>query len=227
MNLKPHQTAILSAVGVGAVSTVVPFISHLFLPVLWLNTHFHELCHAIVAMACGADVESIRVFSDGSGVTLIRGGNVFLETSAGYVGASIVGALTIFFSRNPKSARITLRVLSLALLFSMILLVRGDWVGIGSGIGWTAALWGLSYFSGLRLVFVGQLLGLFQCLNAVQSLYTLLRISAFTEGQSDAMILQQATGIPALIWASIWCLFSLALVGFTLHRSWTRPALRE
>ncbi len=223
MNLKPHQSAILGAVGIGALSTVVPVVSRLFLPVLWLNTHFHELCHAIVAMACGADVQSIHVFANGSGVTPVAGGNIFLEASAGYVGSSIIGALTIFFSRNQQSARITLRALSIALGLSMILLVRGDFVGIVSGILWTVCLWGLSYLTGTKLIFAAQLLGVFQCMNAVQSMYTLLQISAFTEGHSDAMILQQTTGIPAIVWAIGWTVFSLFVMGLTLLRAWVRP----
>jgi hypothetical protein len=223
MNLKPHQTAILAAVGVGALSTLVPFVSQLFLPVVWLNTHIHELCHALVAWACGADVSSIHVYSNGSGVTDIAGGNILLEASAGYMGASTVGALMIFFSRSAKSARITLRVLAGALAFSMIMLVRGDAVGEVSGVGWILGLWAISYLDGVKLIFAAQLLGLMQCLNAVQSLYTLLKISAFTEGHSDAMILQQATGIPALGWATIWCVFSLFLMAFTLYRAWIKP----
>jgi hypothetical protein len=223
MNLKPHQTAILCAVGVGAASTVVPFVSQFFYPVMWLNTHIHELCHALVAWATGGQVDYIKVFRDGSGVTMIGGGNNLLETSAGYNGASIIGALMIFFSRNARAARLTLRILSGALAFSMIVLVRGDLTGEISGVFWVVALWGISYLDGLKLVFAAQLLGLMQCLNAVQSVYTLLKISTFTEGNSDAWILQQATGIPAIAWATVWCVFSLVLVSITVHRAWIRP----
>lgn len=223
MRLKPHQTAILTAVIVGALSTAVPFVSSFFLPVLWLDTHFHELCHALMAWATGAEVDRIQVFGNGSGLTWIQGGNGVLEASAGYVGASIIGALTIYFSRTPLSAKVTLRVLSGMLAFSMIMLVRGDWIGELSGLFWTAALFGFSFVRGTNLLFAAQLLGVFQCLNAIQALYVLLRISAFSEGESDAMILQQSTHIPAMFWAVGWAVFSVALMGFALQRAWVRP----
>ena len=218
MRLKPHQTAILTAVLVGLLST-----ARFFLALAGLDTHFHELCHALAAWATGAQVQSIQVNRDGSGVTWIAGGNSLVETSAGYVGASIVGALTIFFGRTPSAARITLCVLSGMLAFSMVMLVRGDVVGEVSGFFWTAALFGLSRLNGSKLLFAVQLVGIMQCLNAIQALYQLLQISAFTEGESDALILQHETGVPAMVWAISWGIFSLVLMGFALQRAWVKP----
>ena len=206
------------------VATVFPSVGRFFLPVVYLNTHFHELCHALVALACGGEVEKIVVNANGSGVTPIRGGNVFLEASAGYLGATIVGAMTIFFSRRPEAARNVLRTLAIFLGVSLMVFVRGDSVGVVAGIFWVFAILAASrYLSGQSLVFSAQLLGLFMCLNAIQSVYTVLQISALTEMDSDAKIVASVTGLPPILWASMWCLTSLVLVGTTLRHSWNLP----
>jgi hypothetical protein len=224
MNLKPHQAALLGAFATAIVAECVPGISRWLLPVVWLNTHIHEFCHAIVAMTCGGEVDKIIVHADGNGVTLIGGGNWILQGSAGYVGASIVGALLMYFSRTPRAAANALRVLAGVLTFSMIVFVRGDAVGVASGIGWIAALFALSYFvKGNALMFVAQLVGILQCINSIQAIYILLQISAFNEGQSDASILASATHIPAMAWALSWCAFSLIAMVWMGIRAWRAP----
>lgn len=209
---------------VAFLATTIPFVGRFFLPIVYLNTHFHELCHALVALACGAQVEKILVFANGSGVTPIQGGNIFLEASAGYLGATVVGTATIFFSRRPDAARNVLRILAAMLLISLLVFVRGDLVGLVSGASWaTIILMGARYLSRSSVLFAAQLLGLMLCLNAIQSVYTVLEISASTEMQSDAKILESVTGLPAIIWASLWCLASLICVAVTLRKAWYSP----
>jgi hypothetical protein len=224
--LKPHQVAIAGAALLSLVLWAIPGLHFAMLPLQYLNTHLHEMCHAIVATATGGQALKIVVRPDGSGVTPILGGNTVLEASAGYIGATIIGALIMWFGRSERSARMTLRVVSVALALSVVVWVRGEnastfFFGIGSGIAYVLVLWAVStWMKGPSLLFTTQFIGVQQCLNSVQSLYVLLSLSAFTETQSDAMLLQDATHVSALIWAVFWCTFSVLTVGFVLRKAW-------
>jgi hypothetical protein len=121
-------------------------------------------------------------------------------------------------TRDDKGARIVLRILAVALAFSMLAWVRGDVVGVATGALWVALLaYGGWRGSGKGLLFVVQFLGLQLTLTSVQSVYTLYKISAYGESQSDAGIMQNLTGIPATVWAFGWCVVSLGVVWVSLR----------
>lgn len=224
--LKPHQAALLVAGVASAVLWAVPYVQFLTLPLIYLNTLIHEICHALAAMVVGGRVQGIWVFGSGGGQTPVAtpgGLSILLVASAGYVGATLIGASLILLGRNGKAARNLLWTIAGVLLLAMVLWVRGDEIGIASGIFWIALLWaGGRYLSGPYAIFAVQFLGLQQCLNALQSVYTLLEISAFTEGQSDARLMEQASMVPAIVWAVLWGLLSLVLVAMAFRRSWSR-----
>ncbi len=221
-SLRPHQIAILGAGAASLVAWALPLIQQFMLPLQYLNTHIHELCHALAGQLSGASVDQIVVYADGSGKTPMLGGSIWLVGPAGYVGAAIVGGLMMYFSRTESGARITLRVLAIALGFALIMWVRGDAVGVGSIIVWIVGLAAASrYMKGMPLLFAAQFLGLQQCLNAIHSVYTLMQISAATEALSEARIMEKYTMIPAFVWALMWCAFSLIVVVLSLRRAWS------
>lgn len=227
--LKPHQLAFLGAVFISLLGYVVVPVHWVLMPLQLLNTHLHEFCHALTAVVTGGEVESIKVFENGSGVTPVgttSGISYALVACAGYVGASIIGAIVIYIGRSTAGARWMLRVLAVLLGLSMVLWVRGDGVGIASGAFWVFALFGLSFLRGNTILFVAELIGLQQCMNAVRSLYTLLDVSAFSDRSSDAQLMASSTHIPALFWALTWCGFSLVVIGLTVRRAWTSPTPR-
>lgn len=192
------------------------------LPLLYLNTIIHEYCHAAAALATGGYVASIHVFADGSGVTVTAGGISLAIASAGYVGASVVGALLIRSGRNLAAARKALLVLGAIVGLGLVLWVRGD------AVGWVmAALWSVALlFLPRRLsnegaTFAARFLGLQQCLYAAQSLYVLLKINAVPGVENDARIASEAFPLPPLAFAVGWCALSVILAAFAL---WDRPA---
>jgi hypothetical protein len=198
---------------------VVPVSGFVLLPLQYLNTHLHEFSHAFMAILTGGEVDNIHVYAAGNGVTLASG-SPFLVSSAGYVGAVILGALAIWFGRTEKGAWVILRVLAILLVFSFIFWVRGDFVGIISGIFWIAVLLGLpAILKGSQLVFAAQFIGMQQCLAAVQALYVLLNISAYG-GQSDAQNMANFTGVPAMFWALLWGAIGIVTFYVTLRASW-------
>ncbi len=218
---KPHQSSLMLAALAAAAAWFVPLLRIVMLPLQYLNTHLHEMSHAIMAAATGGDIQNIIVRSDGSGVTPVAGGSILLEASAGYLGASIIGALMIYFGRTPERAKFVLYTLCGMLAVSMVAWVRGDVVGIMSGLFWVGALFiGAKELQGPWLLFVVQFLGVEQCLTSVQSVFNLLEITQHTEVHSDALIMAQTTGIPALVWAFAWTLFSFAVVVVSLRLAW-------
>jgi hypothetical protein len=222
-SLEPHQTALLFAAGFSLIIWAIPLLSRVFLPLIYVNTYLHELCHAMAGQITGADIDMIRINADGSGTTPMAGGNIWLIGPAGYMGATLLGALIIWFSRTESGARNVLRTLAIVLAMAMLLWVRGDFVGVIAGIGWIATLVAGSVFlKGMPLLFAAQFVGVQQCLNAITSVYTLLQISAISETQSDALIMQNHSGIPAFFWAFGWCAFSLVLVSISLRHAWIR-----
>ena len=222
--MRPHQTALLFAAGISLLAFFVPPLAALLLPLRLLNTHLHELGHALAAILTGGSPERILVFGDGSGVTPIAGGFLPLVASAGYLGAAAAGAAILLAMRTERGARAALAVTGFALAASMVLFVRGDLTGVVSGIGWSLALVAASRtLRGGTLLFAAGLVGLQQGLNALRSLSDLLQITAMSERQSDAVLMQSATYVPAFVWAAIWGVLGLAVAGFTVRRAWGPP----
>jgi hypothetical protein len=189
--------------------------------------------HAFAALLTGGSVSHITVSADASGLTYTLGGMDLIVSSAGYVGASIVGVLIILFSRSPQGARVSLYALGTALAASMLLWVRADrpsdWAGIVSGLVWILLLFGMAARLPDRYVlFAAAFVGVQQCLHSIMSLLTVLGMSMFREGtMSDASNLELATHIPAVVWAIGWSAFSLLLMGITLKGVLRRNASAE
>lgn len=227
--MRPHQTALLLAALVSIVGFFVPVVGAALLPLRYLNTHLHELGHALVAIGTGGAIERILVFGDGSGVTPVAGGFLPLVASAGYLGAAAAGAAIVWAMRSERGARTALGVTGFALAASLALFVRGDLVGVVSGALWAVALLvAARTLRGSTLLFVTGLIGLQQGLNALRSLLELLQIAASSETHSDALLMQQTTRVPAFVWAGVWGACGLAVVALTVRRAWgPLPASRR
>lgn len=219
--MKRSQKILVASISLAALLWVLPFLRWLVLPLIYLNTHLHELGHALAAMATGGSVGQIRVFADGSGVAAIRGGAMLLIAPAGYVGSAAFGAAMVAMAGTAKGARTALWGLFGMMVFSMIFFVRGDIVGVLSGIVWIFVLYVLATRLPARQVQpVTQFLGAMQCLASVNAFLPLLQLSAYGNLQNDAGIMQQITGIPAMVWAVIWLFLSLILLWMGIRRAW-------
>lgn len=215
-DLKPHQRGLVLAIFVTVAVVFLPYVRLLMLPLEYLDTHFHELGHAVMGKLAGDDVGNIYVYWAGNGETQIGSSHPILVGSAGYLGAMLIGALTILWARSERGAVTVLRFLALLLLLSMVFFVRGDTVGIVTGIAWVIGLWGLSFLRSGSVLFAAQFVGIQQCLHALQAVFYVVRLGTTTH--SDATIVESATGIPATLWALLWAGLSLT-VGYTCLRT--------
>lgn len=220
MTLQPGQRLLVAA-GFVAILVYASPARVLLLPLLYLNTHLHELWHALAGLATGGSVRSISVFSDGSGVTLIAGGSPVIVSSAGYIGSAAMGAWLIVMGRAAKSARKSMWALFGILAGSMLLFVRGDAVGVLTGFIWCFAFAGLARFlAGTSVAFAAQCVGMLLSLSAAESFSVLWQASLQGATRSDAANMQNLTGIPAVVWAALWFLISLAAMGYALVLAW-------
>lgn len=222
-NLRPQQVGILSATAVTVLFWILPFGHALLLPLQYLNTHLHEMSHALAAVLSGGSVDTISVHSDGSGVTMAVVTHRVIVGSAGYVGASLIGSSIIAFSRDARHARWALLALFGVFLIECLFWLRSDSVGMVSGFAYMAIflILGLK-LDGWPAILVAQFVGLQQCLNALQSVWAIVHLPGLAMfADNDATILKDATGVPAILWSSGWALLSLTLMALAFLYAWS------
>ncbi|MCS7081192.1 MAG: M50 family metallopeptidase [Chloracidobacterium sp.] len=71
--------------------------------------------------------------------------------------------------------------------------------------------------------FIVNFLAVQCCLDALSDLKTLFFLSALTNVQSDAANMARLTGIPAMVWATLWLFSGVLLLGATLWLIFRRP----
>ena len=205
----PASRAFKIAVALSVVLPFIPILKWGLFPFDLLNTHLHEMFHAIAAVVTGGQVDHIEVYKTSEGVTLTRGGLSAFIQMAGYLGASLFGAMMVMMCKSDKSSLIWLRILGGLVLGSSIIWVRGDFVGWTLGFAWPIVIFFLSSrLKGDALIFAAQFLAVQQCLNSLKSLRDLSILSG-SGVQTDAQNLANDTHIPAIVWAIIWSAVSL------------------
>jgi hypothetical protein len=84
------------------------------------------------------------------------------------------------------------------------ILIAGALIGLGMNLSGEWAEWLLLFLS-VQVM-----------LNALQSLFVLIRISHMRALPSDAQRMREITGIPGIIWAALWTLVSIGLLLWVL-----------
>ncbi len=220
-----YRDAVIVATGLVVIAWFIPGLAVLTTPINYLGTHTHELFHALVALATGAQSIVVHVYADGSGVMNALGGAPTLVSMAGYLGATAFGAGLIVASRTERGARVALRALAAFVAVGSLLWLRGDGVGVTTGVLWIGTLWLLAArLSKGPLLFAAQFLGLQLCVASIQSLATLVNVSALASQESDAQNMANLTGVPALLWALTWCTLSLMGIFVALRYAWRKKA---
>jgi hypothetical protein len=197
----------------------------LLLPFRLFVTMVHEVSHALVGVATGGQVLGIAISLDGSGVTRLRGGNLFLTASAGYVGSGLFGAGLLLLARERRWRRPLLQVLAVGLVIATVVFFREPTGIIAAlllaGMFWLFAARGPDWLVALLVYLLAVLNGLY----ALIDLLTLLQLSGpAAAAATDAATLQRLTGIPALFWALLWTAMAAAVQFFALRYCLTSAA---
>ena len=210
------------------VTVVVLWWTPLLFPFRIFTVSAHEVSHAIAVLATGGSVKSIELYWNGGGLTTFSYGGGTLASiliySAGYLGSIIFGGLLLLQAKRADSRRRILYIISVGLLIVTALFIR-DFTSLllvaiavllAGGVAYRAPNVIVSF-----LVFVMALLS---CFNSVSDLLGVILTTGnpFHSGFNDAVGLQAATGIPAIVWAVVW-----GLVGAFILFQFVRYAIRK
>ena len=210
---------LILACSVTLVLWFLPFAEVITYPIRIFVTLVHETGHALAALGTLGRVNRVLLDWNGSGVTETMGGAGLLISSAGYLSTTLFGAGLLLLLRQVRYLRAATIGTGVVLIF-MTVFFGGNllaWLaGLGFGIGCIV----LALKTRVRVAhFLMSFLAVQCLLNAFYDLRTLLYLSAYESSRpSDAQNMAAATGgfIPAMMWAVLWSLISLAILGVTM-----------
>ena len=224
---------VVVALVVAALLSWLPWLSWVDYPFRLLLTIVHELGHGITALATGGRFLRFVIFPDGSGVAYSAGGWRLLIVPAGYLTAATFGAGLILLGRSPRASRLALAALGLvvgltALRYGLPSLLSAD---AGAGLLTTASgltfglgfLWVAMRATAPWIVFLTHLVAFQATLDAFSDLNVLIGLASSGDASgNDARTMAEVTGLPALLWAGLWGLAALLLVGAAMRAAWLR-----
>jgi hypothetical protein len=233
-DFSPQQT--LTLIGLAGLTTLliafVPWLGWLGYPFRLLLTMVHELGHGLAALMTGGEFIRFVISADGSGLATTAGGWRWVIIPAGYVGVALFGATLILLGRSHRWSRIALGVIGgtmvlLSLRYGAPSLVSADFVS-----GFLTTLSGL-IFGGFFvwvaikatpgwIVFLLHLVAIQAALTAFSDLATVMGLSLrfFDAPANDAQSMAELTFIPAIIWALLWAIVAVALIGGAIWATW-------
>jgi hypothetical protein len=228
---RPQARTLLLATALTFALWLIPYASVLTYPFRLFVTFIHEGGHALAAVLTGNSVRSLSVSFDTSGLTetmLISDGPFarFFISSAGYLGAIAFGALLLWAIRRRVKPRALLA--GSALLIAALTVVFGFVVPLTNfsllpftvlaGTAIAAGLLAAARYLGPRAAnFLAGFLAVQCVLNAVFDLKGLIFMSVASSAQTDAVNMEMATGLPAVIWALLWAAVGFAIVSLALR----------
>ncbi|MGO9831122.1 MAG: M50 family metallopeptidase [Myxococcaceae bacterium] len=202
--------------------------SPLLTPVKLLVVMGHESGHAVATLLAGGKVQRVVLSPDQSGACLsaLPSGawRTVVVYSAGYVGSAVAGAVLLVLAFRFNLARGVLAAYALWLA-AVAVLVAGSLFTVVYCLGMAALLGAAARWLpllGVRLtaLFLASFTGLYALFDLRDDLW-----NAAVRAQSDAALLAAHTPVPALVWAGLWTLLSVLILGWgALLALRSRPA---
>ena len=231
---RPQAMTLLVAAALSIILWFIPFAEILTYPFRLFVTFIHEGGHAIAALVTGNSVGSLSVALNASGETYTTKGGLISQTlvaSAGYLGSMAYGAVLLVLIRKAIAARVVLVgsaviILTLTIIYGLLAPIF-TW-GALSGIPFTLlagtllsiGLIAVAKFAKPRMAtFFVSFLAVQCVLNALLDLKTVFFLSSpfAPTAPTDAVNMASATGIPALVWATLWIVISLVILALTMR----------
>ena len=191
--------------------------SPLLTPVKLLVVMGHESGHAVATLLAGGKVQRVLLSPDQSGACLsaLPSGawRTILVYSAGYVGSAIAGAVLLLLAFRLRLARGVLATYAVWLA-AVGVLVGGSFFTVAYCLAMAALLAAAARWLpvlGVRLLvlFLASFTGLYALFDLRDDLW-----NPAVRAQSDAALLAAQTSVPALVWAGLWTLLSVVILGW-------------
>jgi hypothetical protein len=235
-NFTAQQTLIL--VGLAGLASVlmavVPWLNWLNYPFRLLLTIVHELGHGLAALLTGGGFLRFVIFPNGAGLAYTAGGWRLAVIPAGYLGVALFGAGLILVGRNHRWSRIAMGVMgglmlllsiryglpsifSADILSGLLTTILGTvfgglflWVAVRAAPGW--------------IIFLLHLVAIQAGLTAFSDLATVIGLSTrfFDAPVNDARAMAELTFLPAVVWAVLWAVIAVGLIGGAIWLTWLR-----
>lgn len=192
-------------VGLSLFLVIVFWESSLVYPVKIFVVFLHETSHALVALLSGGKVLNLEFDMLEGGSTFTEGGNRFLVLNAGYVGSMIWGGLILIIASRTNLDRALTVIIGFVLCVVTFLYVKNSFAEIfGYIAGLVAMIAGLttgSIFCEALLIHIGVTSCCYALFDIISDLFRFSPAKA-----SDAALLAALTGVPTIVWGTIWLL---------------------
>lgn len=180
-------------------------------PFKMLVVVFHEVSHGLAAILTGGELLRIELDPRQGGLAWTRGGWRFVVISAGYLGSLLFGGIILFLSGRSKNYNLLISVCGVLMILLGLYFVRPIF---SFGFAYTIGIGLLFLLSGryfLQVVngYIVKMIGLVSCLYVIPDIKSDVIDRAIT---SDATLLADLTGIPAIIWGGLWIIISMILL---------------
>lgn len=205
--------------------SLTPWGELVLYPFKLFTTWVHECSHALMTLMVGGNVMNIVIDPDTSGRTLSMVPSTHiaqgLVSSAGYLGASVVGCLLMAATRVERWAHRILYVMGAFMLLTLVVWMRNGF-GFAVVLAWGVALVLLARRGDGNVArFVLSLLAIQVALDAVYDIRVLFLVQ---DAHSDADAMAQLFLLPAWVWAAAWMVASVAMFAGTLWVTRVRKA---
>ena len=187
-------------------------------PLLWPVKIFvvflHELSHTLALIVTGGHPAGIQLSPQQGGLAWGTGGNRFVVLNAGYLGSLLWGVALLAVANKRAAVPWFLRGMGVALGIATVIWMR-PLLSFGFLFGLVVAV--LLFVLGKKLsgtagALVLRFLGIFSCLYAILDIWLDVLHPASWGRNSDAAMLAELTGIPAVVWGVGWSLLSIGVL---------------
>jgi hypothetical protein len=221
---RPSSMWLVIAAVVALGLSLTPWGQQVLYPFKLFTTWVHECGHAFMTLLVGGDVSSITIQPDTSGLTqsLVPNGRIAraLIASSGYLGAAVFGCLLLASTRIEKWSHAIIWALGAIMIATLAFWIRNVF-GFAVVLGWAVALLLLARVrNNTASQFVLSLLAVQVALNAIYDIRVLFLVKGVP---TDAATMASLFVLPAWLWASLWMLISIAMLGLTLWATRMNP----
>lgn len=187
-------------------------------PVKLFVVLLHELAHGLAAVATGGSIVRIEISELIGGLAVTQGGWELLVVSSGYIGSMVFGGLILLGAQRTRIVRPLAAGIGVLVLGVTLLYIRNGFGLVFGSLAGAALVAAARWLPRLPLEVALQYLGAASCLYALVDVKEDLLT---TEHRlTDATILQNMTGVPALVWGVLFSLLALVVFVVIMRRAW-------